>query len=188
MSIGRLMLSVRDQLRLKQELEDSECQVMPGPEPAPSCGQRFVSVYAHSWNASPDDFNVSEGLVEWYGVSCAVTFRSAHVPFDRLGEELFIKKFIGIEDFCRQIIANVHLNQDILLRTNELIEDELGQTTATGMVEQLRWASTDASPATMSGDWFGAGDMDSAGLLMEVRFEQATRIQSGPRHPGVPLV
>mgnify|MGYP003129328101 CR=1 FL=1 len=68
MSIGRLMLSVRDELRLKLELTEDECHVMPDGRPMPSCGQRFIAIYAHSWNASPDDFNASEGLVEWYGL------------------------------------------------------------------------------------------------------------------------
>ena len=186
MSIGRLMLSVRDEVRLKLDLKEDECHVMPDGRPMPSCGQRFIAIYAHSWNASPDDFNAAEGLVEWYGVTCAVTFRSAYVPFDRhipgIGLEM--------EDFCRKIISTVHLNHNILLRTNELIAEELGQMTGTGMLEQLRWASCDASPTFVTGDWFGEGPPidQNTGLMAEVRFEQATRVQTGPRYPGATLV
>ena len=177
MSVGRLMLSVRDALRLNMELTDDECHVMPDGRPMPSCGQKFIAVYAHSWNASPDDFNASEGLAEWYGVTCAVTFRTAHVPFDRYIPGIGLE----LEDFCRRIISNVHLSQEILLRTNERIEEELSQSTA--MLEQIRWASADPSPQFVTGDWFGEGPPidNNTGLMTEVRFEQATRIQSGPR-------
>jgi len=169
-------------LRLNMELAEDECHVMPDARPMPACGQRFVAVYAHSWNASPDDFNASEGLAEWYGISCAATFRSTHIPFDR-----FIPGIgLDLEDFCRRIMANLHLSQAVLLRTNDRIEEELGQSSA--MLEQLRWASTDASPMFVGGDWFSSEDDKKTGLMMEVRFEQATRLQSGPRYPGGTLV
>ena len=182
------MLSVRDHLRIQMDLEDEECHVMPGPEPMPSCGQKFIAVYGHSWNASPDDFNASEALVEWYGFTCAVSFRSSYVPFDRFGEELYVKALTGIEDFCREIMGNLHLNQSILNATNALINSEQNPFHRDGMLEQPRWASTDANPMLVGGDWFSASPDDMAGLVMEVRFEQATRYQAGPRSPtGHPL-
>ena len=62
MSLGRLLIATRDHLRAELSLSESECQVMPGPEPIPSCGQKFVSVYGSNWSASADDVYQDQGL------------------------------------------------------------------------------------------------------------------------------
>ena len=188
MSLGRLLLSVRDVLRTELELVDGECEVMPSAEPPPSCGQKFISVYGSNWGADGGDTFADLGIVERYDVVCAVTFRSAYVPFDRLGEGPYVNRLIGMEDYCRDIIKNVHLNTEINTKTDELINEDFGFNSPNPhkMVEYLRWSYCDANPRSVTGSWFGTEDSMASGLVMEVRFTQATRFSSfGDGNEGI---
>jgi len=180
MSIGRLLLATRDQLREKMELLPEECNVMPGPEPPPSCGQKFISVYGSSWSASGDDIYQDQGIYETYDIVCAATFRSSYVPFDLLGEELYVKRMLGIEDFCRRIIGYVHNSTAINGKVNDMLltDFETSDKSPHAMVEYLRWVSTDPNPLPVTGTWFNSDDSSSSGLVMECRFNQATRFSS----------
>ena len=177
MSLGRLLIATRDHLRSELDLGDLECNVMPGPEPPPSCGQRFVSVYGSNWSAVSDDIQADLGVHESYDIVCAVTFRSSYVPFDKLGESLYTKRLVGIEDFCRKVMGKVHRNQTILQNVNSMIEDDHTSSSG-GMLEQLRWVSTDPTPLPVTGTWFNSDEPSAAGLVMECRFNQATRFSS----------
>lgn len=162
------MVAVRDHLRSEMDLSAQECMVLPDPRPIPSCGQRFISIYGTNWSPSEGDNNRS--LFENYDLACGVTFRSGYVPYDRMGDELYIKTIIGLEDFCRTITSHIHQNPSILTSTNEDIDDQFP-----GMLEYLRWEGTDASPRFVTGEWFTSEDPQQTGLFMEVRFGQATR-------------
>lgn len=176
MSLGRLLIATRDHLRAELSLSEDECQVMPGPEPPPACGQKFVSVYGSNWSASADDVYQDQGIYESYDIVCAVTFRSSYVPFDKLGEALYVKRLVGIEDFCRKVMVKVHNSQEI----NTLVDTMLGEdhTTHHKMVEYLRWASTDPNPLPVTGSWFNSDETSASGLVMECRFNQATRFST----------
>ena len=153
---------------------------MPGPEPPPSCGQKFISVYGSSWSASGEDIYQDQGIYETYDLICAVTFRSSYVPFDLLGEELYVKRMLGIEDFCRRVIGHVHNSAAINTKVDEMLVDdfETDAKTPHAMVEYLRWVSTDPNPLPVTGSWFNSDETSSSGLVMECRFNQATRFSS----------
>ena len=180
MSLGRLLLSVRDTLREKLTLNSLECEVMPGPEPSPSCGQKFISVYGTNWSSSSGSEYADRAVLESYDIACAVTFRSNYVPYDRLGEALYVNRLIGMEDYCRQIIDIIHINQDINDKTDILIDEDYGDNAVAphGMVEYLRWSYCDSNPKPVTGSWFSAEDTSGSGLVMEVRFNSATRFSS----------
>lgn len=188
MSLGRLLLSVRDKLRTELDLSDGECEVMPSGEPPASCGQKFISVYGANWAAEGGNTFADLGVVESYGIVCAVTFRSNYVPFDRLGEGLYINRLIGMEDYCRSIMKAVHLSTDILEKTDLLINEDFGSNVPSPhkMVEYLRWTYCDANPKSVAGAWFGTEESAASGLVMEVRFTNATRFSSfGDGNEGV---
>jgi len=153
---------------------------MPGPEPPPSCGQKFISVYGSSWSASGEDIYQDQGIYESYDLVCAVTFRSSYVPFDLLGEELYVKRLLGIEDFCRKVIRHVHNSTAINGKVNDMLlaDFETSDKSPHAMVEYLRWVSTDPNPLPVTGTWFNSDDPASSGLVMECRFNQATRFSS----------
>ena len=178
MSIGRLLLAVRDQLRTDLSLGSRECDVMPGPEPPPACGEKFVSIYGSSWSAGGEDIYQDRGIYETYDIVCAVTFRSAYAPFDRLGTDVYVKRLLGIEDFCRKVMGSIHLNQAVNTAVDTMLATDHGETDHHKMVEYLRWVSTDPNPLPVTGSWFNSDEATSSGLVMEVRFNQATRFSS----------
>ncbi len=180
MSLGRLLLSVRDTLRTELNLDPHECEVMPSAEPPPSCGQRFISVYGSTWGSESGQMFADRGIMETYDVTCAVTFRSNFMPFDRMGEGLYVNRLIGMEDFCRDIIRVIHINPEVNVKTDELIDDDYGDNSPEPhkMVEYLRWSYCDANPRSVDGDWFSTESSESSGLVMEVRFGNATRFSS----------
>lgn len=187
MSLGRLLIATRDHLRAELALSEDECQVMPGPEPPPACGQKFISIYGSNWSASSDDVYQDQGIYESYDIVCAITFRSSYVPFDKLGEALYVKRLVGIEDFCRKVMVKVHNSQEINTLVDTMLEeDHPHQESGYGiqisghhkMVEYLRWASTDPNPLPVTGSWFNSDETSASGLVMECRFNQATRFST----------
>lgn len=162
------MVAMRDHLRTKMSLKAEECMVMPDPRPIASSGQKFVSIYGTNWSPVEDDNNRS--LFENYDIACGVTFRSGNVPYDRMGEELYIKELFGLEDFCRTIVSLIHQNPEVLNSADDSINDQI-----VGFLEYLRWESTDASPRFVSGEWFTSESPEQTGIFMEVRFGQAKR-------------
>lgn len=170
--MSALLIAVRDQLREKVTLSPDDVRVQPGPEPIPTMGDTFISVYGSGWNAGISDPN--RGIDEVFGVACAVTSRMSANPIDRVGEEIYIKGITGLEATCRKIVANVHQNIDVFTEANLLITGD------DKFVEFLRWSSTDPSPKTVGADWFFSSDTTNPdyGLVMEVRFVGARRVQA----------
>ena len=120
----------------------------------------------------------NKGIYETYDIVCAVTFRSAYAPFDRLGTDVYVKRLLGIEDFCRKVMGSIHLNQAVNTTVDTMLATDHGDTDHHKMVEYLRWVSTDPNPLPVTGSWFNSDDATSSGLVMEVRFNQATRFSS----------
>lgn len=179
MSLAYLLVAVRDQLRdnLFPEFETLDILVMPGPEPPPYCGQKFISVYGIGWEAGPDDDQVM-GLDEVYSVSCAVTYRAPSTPFDRRGDELYIKSLTGMEKTCREIIRYVHQNLDVFNSWVSMVESYSKVSTPDLPVEYLRFTGVDPAPIPQDGSWFSAEPEDAAGMVMEVRFSGARTLHS----------
>ena len=82
----------------------------------------------------------------------------------------------------------VHLSTDILEKTDLLINEDFGSNVPSPhkMVEYLRWTYCDANPKSVAGAWFGTEESAASGLVMEVRFTNATRFSSfGDGNEGV---
>jgi hypothetical protein len=182
MSLGRLLVAVRDTLRTElvdwdQPFAPQDILVMPGPEPAPYCGQHFISVYGLSWIAGGESDN-HRGLDELYGISCALSSRSPVYPPDRRGDELYVKLYTGMEDICRKIMIAVHQSIVVQQAWDALLIGKTRQTSYHLSTEYLRWQDTDAAPQVVDGTWFSAAPDEAAGLVMEVRFSKARRMQA----------
>ncbi len=171
MSIAALLIATRNWIRAELELDETECKVMPGPEPPASCGERFLSVYGRNWR--PGDFDLNRGIDEYYDIAVAVTFRSNWVPQDNRGEDLYIEQTEGLEAVLRELLL-IHQNIDIITAANNRI------TGSNKIIEPLRWKGCDAVPTPVGAAWFKADDGDESGdpvsgLVMEINFGDARR-------------
>lgn len=153
---------------------------MPGPEPPAYCGQRFVSLYGTSWSAGGEG-DLHRGLDEVYGIACALTCRLPVYPPDRAGQELYVKAYLGMDDLCRRIMLALHQSVTLQVAWDALIVEETKLTDYDLSTEYLRWLETDARPEPVDGSWFSAAPDAAAGLVMEVRFGRARRMQAYDR-------
>ena len=174
MSLGSLMLVARNRLRTDLSFEDASIMVMPGPEPAPYAGQKFISIYGTQW--SPGELDLNEGLDEQYAFSCTLSVRSSVSPFDRYGNDQYVQDTIGMEDVLRSIIISLHQSCSLIGAWDTLMA---GQGT-----EFPRWTRCDPVPQIVDGSWwksepdFRSSPEGAAGLVMSVDFGNARRMQS----------
>lgn len=175
--ISAVLKAARDHLRSELVLNDNECRIMTDGRPAPSCGQKFISVVATYWGPHEDDNNRS--LYERYDISCVLTMRTPLIPFDRLGENLiyedspFAVVYDSMEELTRRVMVALHQNPTVITNANYLIPDD-----EAGISEYLRWAGCDATPEFVDGSWFGSNATQISGLVQTIRFQGATRMQS----------
>lgn len=168
--LSAVLLAVRNWIREELELDDSSCRIMTGPQPPPSCGDRFLSVYGRRWAPGSDDLN--RGIDETYEIAVAVTYRCSFSPFDERGEAVYIQHLESMERTLRQLLG-IHLNMDILHAINSRVHGSYK------LIEPLRWRGCDASPTLVGPEWFqsrGGGGSDPAGMVMEASFGGARRL------------
>ena len=181
MSLSAVLTAVRNTLRADLTLADNECEIRPGPEPPAVAGSVYYAVYGESWN--PGDRDLNRGIDEYFGIAVTVTQRlGSRFPFDKYGDEAYIKATSGLEARIRAVNSTVHQSIPIHTAANVLISG------TDKMVEYFRWSGSDAIPQLRDGDWFisrnenprstrGAGD-EYAAMVMTTRFEDARRIQT----------
>lgn len=208
MSLSRLMLAVRNTLRthladpFEPAFKSSDIQIRPDGQPPAVCGEWFISVYGTglSQRSPEDDLNV--GIGEEYEITCALTRRVSHIPFDRLGEEAYIKATTGMEDVCHAMIGIIAGSSEsryleVLDDANTLITNDVASVPVDGIdfiIEPLRWLQTTPTPILVDESWFipiqdqynrrrvvpDANDV-IAGMVMNVVFGKAFRPQAGHR-------
>lgn len=168
MALAALLKACRNLIRTDMPLENELCRIMPGPRPAPNCGQKFYSVWALDW--SPTDNDLNQGLDEVYSIAITVTYRAPYLPYDDHGEELFIGDVESMENDIRRIIKLFHQSYTLLGIANNLIPHRTYK-----LFEPLRFQNADATPSYVSGEWFGASGSNEtyAGLVQQVNFTGA---------------
>lgn len=186
MSIYALLPAVRNRLRSECGFRPEECRVMPGANPPPVAGDRFISVFGLEW--APGDPDLNRGIDEFYGVGVALSIRCGWTQYDDIAEELFIKTGLGADAILRKINAVIHQSYEVINGANAIIPGGLvaGAPTAIAIVEPLRWSGGDATPMLVGDDWFQGGELvqknktDSgiAGLVLQTNFSRARRLMS----------
>ena len=190
MSLAAYAIAVRNHLRsnltefYSTTLEkNTNCRVMEDEKPVPNCGQEFIAIYGNAHH--PGQTRMMTGIEELYDITVAVTLRVANVPKDRRGEasyvddpnDSFTTPWMTLEERCREIIGMLDKNYTVLLAANQFF------TADNGFTEPLLWLSTDAKPKLVGADHFYAhheqipGSDDVFGMLMEIRFGEAVRLQ-----------
>lgn len=172
-----ILQAVRDRLRSQlsgspYSFDSDTIEIMPGPQPSAFMGQQWISVYGLAW-APPGDVDHNRALDEQFSVACCLSRKMGSTPYDRRGVKEYAVISNSMDVTLRRIMVSIHQEIDIITRANVLISGSYK------MVEYLRWQDTDANPTEVPPEWFWADDpnMPVAGLMQEVRFKEARRIQ-----------
>jgi len=191
MHTGLLCVAVRDLLRdwfkdnPRCPLSSDVIHVTPDEKPFPYSGDTFIAVYGSTWSPVNDDVNVA--LDYMLGVTCTLTVRTAYVPNNKLGLEVYAKQYLGMSATCVEIMRAVSQNTTLFSKLAANKEYQYYSTPDDNgfvigqLFEYLRYQGTDATPNPVYAEHFTAKNehlMDDAGLAimgytMSVRFGKA---------------
>lgn len=174
MSMRPLLMAVQTRLQSHLSITDKECLVMPDGRPPPACGQKFYAVHSGSMH-NP---NMSRQTLEaMHGFAVTLTLRCAHLPIDRLGDELITKATTGLWALVDSLIDALHQDYNTLDSANTTLGALVN-----GFIEPQTWiASVYLGPRDPS--WFWSDDEHDPlaaipGLAVEVQFADAKRLQA----------
>lgn len=180
MSLTALLDAVAARIKDQLNLTSAEIGVQDDAQPDPNSGKRFFSVYApdDGWQAAPGELMM--GIHEVYKVNVCLTMRLQGISKDNVPRMIYQDYRRSMDALLRKVMVSVHQNcATVLVDTNQ------GRTfgaTEANLVEPLRWEGTDAKPRVEDGTWVYSDDEKTihypAALVQEVRFGQATRLQS----------
>jgi hypothetical protein len=172
MSIGSLLLKVRDKLRI--EFKD----IVPSPthniriglsgQPIATAGEIYIAVHLRDWS-NPEP-GITSMLKDEIGLLVTTTIRSRKYPEDRDPDEVLVKAVKGLTDISDVIRASLHGNNTL--------------SSSAGRIEPLKWI-TCIGPSPQLKDWYRSndpfdGDMQPAGYSMEVVFTGGLRTVAIP--------
>jgi hypothetical protein len=186
MSQAALLIAVRDHIKkhLKirgEDLTDTWIAIMQDGKPMASSPQYFISVFEGGSRAG----SISEVLDMVHSVNVTYSIKIANVAQDKVGEEIIIKAKYGLDYVSEWLATNIHLNQSIINRANEIIAEEPLIYYKNGFVEPLRYSSISAA-RIVGGDWFGAGSKEGPiGIIQTVSFGGARRTRFAEFQPTV---
>lgn len=169
MSRRALKLAVRNEIRTTLSYAVKDCDTGMDGRPPPSCGQVFVSVHSGRRTSSS-----RECLEEEYSISVTVTMRVGP-GWDRFTQEMIDKATTGLEQRADNIRVCVHrdcMDNRIRVAANALITGDSNEFAEPLMFED------DEPPREVGPDWFHAEGVGTAGLVMQLNFGKAKRIQN----------
>lgn len=173
MSLAKLLIAVRDQLRSRMALDASQCQVEPDGHPSPSCGDLFIAVHG---NDKSNEEELEQGIAKRLGVSCTITLRTSFLGDDSLGDEAYVKALDGMDALADKVEGLIHKRFEVMAAANQMIRDSSYK-----IIEPLRWTDTDAVPTIVRDDWFNPqstqNQQGAVGMVTVVRFGGARRKQ-----------
>lgn len=191
--IDALLYAARDGIRAAGfNYDQTSCEICADGHPPPRCGAFFVAV--HGGRSRPGGAN-QRNLDELFGFSVTLTMRVT-VALDRAGDQqvarnLPLKDIGGVPLALRQgfnarleqLRAYLHSNWAMVVlvnRTPPSANDNLAAWaagTVYGFVEPARWAGEEV-PRLVGGEWFSAApDAPDVGIVSEMRFDGARRVQ-----------
>ena len=173
MSMRPLLTAVQTRLQSYLTLTDKECLIMADGRPPASCGQKFYSVHSGNMNNGSMSRQVLDAL---HGFSVTLTLRCAHIPPDRLGDELIAKATTGLWALVDGIIDALHQDYTSMGTANT----DLGAL-VNGFLEPQTWVQSIYLGAR-DPSWFWSMDESDqltspTGLAVEIQFADAKRVQ-----------
>lgn len=100
------MKAVRDVLHTTFSVDANSCEIGFGPEPKPSCGERYWAIHQIRHAGLNQDWDLGEE----YTVGVTLTMRMGFAPQDRWGIAVWLADS-GLEELVRQTIVAIHHNQ-----------------------------------------------------------------------------
>lgn len=174
MSQSALLQAVRDRLisQLGYVLHRT-VDVLPKGRPPGSAGDTFVVVWGQR---RPELHN--RALVESYEVRVTISVRGGKAPWDRWGDELWLKATKGIEAVSRPIINLIHgagtNGIALLVAANALITGDVDKF----LIEKPLLFRDEQGPEPRGASWWGRPDEDWAGIVTTLVFGYAERRQA----------
>ena len=194
--LDALLYAVQDHIRAAgMNYDQATCGVQDSGQPPPRCGNFFVAV--HGGKSSPGPAN-SRNLDELFGFSVTLTMRVT-VPLDRLGDQQFYRNIEriplgyrqGFAAKVEQLRAFLHMNWRMTVLTgqtpNSANDNIIAWATGTvyGFVEPARFMGMEVA-RLVGGEWFAAEpEAEDIGLVSELRFDRAKRLQPQTASVGV---
>ncbi len=175
MSIRSLCLAVSEQIQSTLTLDDTRIGIRTTPGRPPAvCGDEYISVVPDTWSPGPSN-DQNDAFDEYFGFSIVVTQRSAYIPDDTIGEDLFLKEE-GLEPRLRRIVMTLMANKWIVLsQTNSYLSGN-------PFTETYRFLGADTAPTPVGSEWFGSmpkpGSTSDFGYTLKATFGEARRLQS----------
>jgi len=152
---------------------------MPDGHPPPWGGDWFVAV--HQGGQGNDMMNA---LDERYDFRVTLSARLT-VPPDRAGDTLLAQKLVEEKGFNRKahrLKTYLHMSWGLLQEANQyLLDANPDADEVYGFCEPAHFSPGGADdPQLVGGEWFGGdpGTTDCCGLVQELRFEGARRLQA----------
>lgn len=185
--IDALLFAVRDGVRSAGfGYGEQTCDIQDDGHPPPACGPIYVAIHE-----GPSRSTARRNLDEYFAFALTLTMRVS-VPLDRIGNALLASKLArtagkGQPSFnarMEQLRAYLHMNWTITVvqgQTPNSANDNLAAWTPSGTVygfiEPAGYVGRD-KPQLVGGEWFGSTpDAADVGLICEMRFEGARRMQ-----------
>jgi hypothetical protein len=197
MYIGTVLLYVQELLRdsFLNELDPQSIQITADEKPWPTSGENVITIHPSRWdtgNVKTGQSYVGERVA--FSVTCIV--RTRKVPFDRLGNELFIQTTDSLSLFS-SIVSNIlnklsssnnTLTSRYLSRVNSLSPTLKNLLLPTGLtantIEQFEWLDTDGEPVKRYPDFFrerpnnpGSDEQQIAGYSMTGNYLSPTLVR-----------
>jgi hypothetical protein len=158
---------------LQDQRRATSIKIMPDERPAPNCGREFLAIFCSAWNAIDGDS--AYALHEEFEITVAITQRAGDVPFDRLGEALylrdedtFIQQYYSIEQRAREVVKVIHPDYaGYFAQINSIAP------LAQQPYDKLWLVGADSRPTIVGPDHFFGEDSSKSptGFLWKVRFK-----------------
>jgi hypothetical protein len=189
MSVKGLLYAAKTILIDEMPTEMHQADVRFDAKPQRWNADKFIGIWCGQWEPGPHNHG-EQVLDELIGATFTITFATGVVPHDVIDEEVVYLACEGIEYWARRITAVLTKKRwEWMCLANEMAEAELCECDPEEMtdvfVAPATWAGNDPTPRLVGPDWFSAdpGDFDEQdeapyGLVMDVRFRDANRIQS----------
>jgi hypothetical protein len=170
MSVGTLLVAVRNKLREVLPVESPEQNIRLGMngQPIATAGTIYVAVHLRDWN-NPDP-QLSNLLKQEIGLIVTISIRSRRNPEDRDPDQVLVKATTGLTDVADLVMSTLHGNGALAASASRL--------------EPLRWVACNG-PTEQMKQWYRSvdpydGDEQPAGYSMEVIFTGGLKITGIP--------
>ena len=174
--------AVRDTIRAKLGLSQSECECEFDEQIPAIAGDRYVAIIPAGCDPGPKH-NTSSGVHDsLHGVQVLVLNRATSVPRDRR-RSIFLERLGGINRLLSDIVKVLDWQLDLLSLTNHLLAVDYPN--ADHFIEPLRLARIDTKPKMINSDTFAAGPNGYVAMGRSAWFGRCRRIQNIKQTPAI---